>query len=103
MGALNKRQKEALEKVSAIETVPVTEALALLKEIRGTKFDESLDVAINLGIDTKKTDQAVRGSTVCQRVLANRRESLYLQQVRLLRQQQQQERMRSVWRTLRKK
>lgn len=67
MGALSKRRKESLEKLAALEAIPVAEAVALLKEIRGAKFVESMDVAINLGIDAKKTDQAVRGSTVLPR------------------------------------
>ena len=40
------------------------DALSLLKELTSVKFDESVDVAINLGIDPKKSDQVVRGSTV---------------------------------------
>ena len=40
------------------------DALDLLKKIEGVKFDESVDAAINLGIDPKKSDQVVRGSTI---------------------------------------
>ena len=42
----------------------VHDALNLLKEVAAVKFDESVDVAINLGIDPKKSDQVVRGSAV---------------------------------------
>ncbi len=44
--------------------MPVADALALVKQAATAKFDESIDVAVNLGIDAKKSDQTVRGSVV---------------------------------------
>lgn len=52
------------EKVEAGKAYPVMEALDLLKGLSSVKFDESVEVAVNLGIDARKSDQAVRGSTV---------------------------------------
>ncbi len=57
----NKAQHARLEKG---KTYPADEALALVKELAGAKFVESVDVAVNLGVDPKKSDQVVRGSTV---------------------------------------
>ena len=64
MGKLSKRAKLILEKLEAGRVYPVVEALQLLKECSKVKFDESVEVAINLGVDPRKSDQAVRGSTV---------------------------------------
>ena len=64
MGKLSKRAKLILEKLEAGRVYPVVEALRLLKECSRVKFDESVEVAINLGLDPRKSDQAVRGSTV---------------------------------------
>ena len=60
----NKRYNAASEKVEADKFYTLTEAFALAKETASAKFDESVDVAINLGVDAKKSDQAVRGATV---------------------------------------
>ncbi len=62
-----KRNKLIVEKVQHGKLYPVLEALQLLKDVSKVKFDESVEVAINLGIDPKKTDQAVRGSSVLPR------------------------------------
>src|ERR1044072_179446 len=59
-----KTRKAALEKVVRGKAYPPEEALKLVKECAKAKFPESVDVAINLGIDPKKSDQVVRGSTV---------------------------------------
>jgi len=59
-----KARKAALEKVVRGKAYPPEEALKLVKECAKAKFPESVDVAINLGIDPKKSDQVVRGSTV---------------------------------------
>ena len=59
---LSKRQKTF--KVQEGKTYPLTEALDLLKSSATAKFKESVDMAVNLGIDAKKSDQNVRGSTV---------------------------------------
>lgn len=62
--ALTKRAKAINEKVDANKQYPAAEAFALLKELSSVKFKESLDVAINLGVDPRKSDQVVRGATV---------------------------------------
>jgi len=64
MAKLSKRQKAIAEKVDAEKFYSVSEAFDLLKDLPKTKFTESVDVSINLGIDARKSDQAVRGSTV---------------------------------------
>src|SRR5690606_8447687 len=51
-------------KADRTKLLPVNEAIQLIKETATAKFDESVDVAINLGVDPKKSDQAVRGSVV---------------------------------------
>lgn len=64
MAKLSKRTQAIAEKVKLNTPYEVTEALALLKECSKVKFDESVEVAINLGVDPRKSDQVVRGSTV---------------------------------------
>ncbi len=64
MAALSKRRKLIAEKVEAGRQYPVEEALALLKELPPARFVEAVDVAVNLGVDPRKSDQVVRGSTV---------------------------------------
>lgn len=64
MGKQSKRAKMISEKIEPGKLYSVLEAFQLLKECSSVKFDESVEVAINLGIDAKKSDQAVRGSTV---------------------------------------
>jgi len=64
MAKLSKRQKLIAEKINADELYAVEDAFSLLKELPPAKFTESIDVSINLGVDAKKSDQAVRGSTV---------------------------------------
>jgi large subunit ribosomal protein L1 len=64
MSAAAKRMKAWSEKLVPGKQYPVVEALGLVKEFATAKFDESVDVAINLGIDAAKSDQQVRGSTV---------------------------------------
>jgi len=64
MAKLTKRAKAFAEKVTPGVALNVEEALALLKEVASAKFDESVDVAVNLGIDPRKSDQVVRGSSV---------------------------------------
>jgi len=61
---LSKRQQLFREKVSRTEVLPAKEALTLVKELANAKFGESVDVAVNLGIDPRKSDQVVRGSVV---------------------------------------
>jgi len=64
MTGLSKRVKAIRGTVDRTRQYPITEALELIKTNATAKFDESVDVAINLGIDPKKTEQAVRGSSV---------------------------------------
>jgi large subunit ribosomal protein L1 len=64
MAKHSKRFNEIHEKADRTRLVPLNEAIQLIKETATAKFDESVDVAINLGIDPKKSDQAVRGSVV---------------------------------------
>jgi large subunit ribosomal protein L1 len=64
MAKLSKRAKAIAEKVDRTKLYAVTDALTLLKEVANAKFDESIDVAVQLGIDAKKSDQVVRGSVV---------------------------------------
>ena len=61
---LSKRMKTVLGKVDRNKFYPVDDALKLVKETAVAKFDESVDVAVNLGVDAKKSDQTVRGSVV---------------------------------------
>jgi large subunit ribosomal protein L1 len=62
--AVAKRQKPWKEKLTPGKQYPVDEALKLVKEFANAKFPESVDAAVNLGIDASKSDQQVRGSTV---------------------------------------
>ena len=64
MVAVVKRQKPWKEKLSPGKHYPIDEALKLVKEFATAKFPESVDAAVNLGIDASKSDQQVRGSTV---------------------------------------
>jgi large subunit ribosomal protein L1 len=59
-----KRVKAWKSKIVPGKAYPINEALGLVKEFAAAKFDESVDVAVNLGIDASKSDQQVRGSTV---------------------------------------
>ncbi|TVZ38209.1 large subunit ribosomal protein L1 [Alteromonadaceae bacterium 2753L.S.0a.02] len=63
MAKLTKRQKTINEKIDFTKTYGIDEAVALLKELSTVKFPETVDAAINLGIDPRKSDQAVRGAT----------------------------------------
>lgn len=63
MPKLTKRQKAINEKVEPGKTYAIDEAVAILNELSTVKFPESVDVAINLGIDPRKSDQSVRGAT----------------------------------------
>ncbi len=63
MAKLSKRQKAIREKVDSTKQYGIEEAVALLKELSKVKFSETVDVAINLGIDPRKSDQSVRGAT----------------------------------------
>ena len=64
MANIGKRMRAIKEKLTPGKLYPVEEALSLIREFSKVKFRESVDVAVNLGIDAKKSDQVVRGSTV---------------------------------------
>jgi len=64
MAKLTKRAKAIQEKVTRGKQYPLEEAIALLQQISSVKFKESVDVSVNLGVDPRKSDQAVRGATV---------------------------------------
>jgi large subunit ribosomal protein L1 len=64
MAKISKRVKALRSKIDRNRTYPVAEALALVKDCATAKFDESIDVSVNLGVDARKSDQIVRGSVV---------------------------------------
>jgi large subunit ribosomal protein L1 len=64
MARLSKRTKALRAKVDSRKLYPVTDAISLVKECAVAKFDESIDVSVQLGVDAKKSDQVVRGSVV---------------------------------------
>ncbi|KIO47912.1 50S ribosomal protein L1 [Nitrosospira sp. NpAV] len=64
MAHISKRFKAITAKTDRTKSYPLPDALKIIKETATAKFDESIDVAVNLGIDAKKSDQSVRGSVV---------------------------------------
>ena len=64
MAKLTKRMRVIREKIDGTKSYDINEAVSLLKELATAKFVESVDVAVNLGIDPRKSDQNVRGATV---------------------------------------
>ncbi len=64
MARLSKRMRAIRERVERSKLYPAEDAFALLKDLSQIKFSESVDVAVNLGVDPRKSDQVVRGSTV---------------------------------------
>jgi large subunit ribosomal protein L1 len=64
MAKLSKRQKAINEKIDSTKVYNFEEAAALLAELSSVKFVESVDVAVNLGVDPRKSDQVVRGATL---------------------------------------
>ncbi len=64
MSQVSKRLRAIKEKIDRTRSYPVVEALQLIKESATAKFDESIDIAVNLGVDARKSDQMVRGSVV---------------------------------------
>jgi len=61
MGKVTKKRKEALSKIDRTKLYSVQDASALVKEIASSKFDESVDLAVRLGVDPRKANQMVRG------------------------------------------
>ena len=80
MAKITKTRKAVAEKITPGKAYPAEEALKLVKECAKGKFVESVDVAINLGIDASKSDQVVRGSTVLpnDNTVSPRRSTRYL-------------------------
>jgi large subunit ribosomal protein L1 len=64
MTAMTKRTRPWADKLPAGKQYSIDEALALVKQYANAKFDETVDVSVNLGVDASKSDQQVRGSTV---------------------------------------
>jgi len=64
MAKLSKRQQLVREKVIAEKAYDISEAVSLLNELSRVKFKEAVDIAINLGVDPRKSDQVVRGASV---------------------------------------
>jgi large subunit ribosomal protein L1 len=64
MPKLSKKRKLMIEKVESDKSYSIEEAVSLISEFASGKFTESLDVSINLGVDPRKSDQVVRGSTI---------------------------------------
>lgn len=64
MAKLTKKAKAIREKVVRSKQYSISDAINLLKEFANSKFDESLDVSVNLGVDPRKSDQNVRGASV---------------------------------------
>ena len=64
MSKMTKRQKTVGDKIDSNKLYALSDALGLVKEFAVAKFDESIDVAVQLGIDAKKSDQVVRGAVV---------------------------------------
>ncbi|MBT3715399.1 MAG: 50S ribosomal protein L1, partial [Deltaproteobacteria bacterium] len=62
MSKQSKRAKFIQDKVVSEQVYTLSEAVNLLKEVKATKFDESVDVALRLGVDTRKAEQMVRGT-----------------------------------------
>ncbi len=63
MAKMTKRQKAIAEKIEHGRAYPIDEAVGLLNSLPGAKFAEAIDVAVNLGVDPRKSDQVVRGAT----------------------------------------
>ena len=60
----SKRYKAAAEKIDAEKKYNVSDALGLLKQMGTTKFDQSVEIALKLSIDPKRSEQAIRGSLI---------------------------------------
>ena len=64
MGGISKRKNAAREKVDSDKSYAINDAIGLVRELATSKFRESIDVSVNLGVDPRKSDQVVRGATV---------------------------------------
>ena len=81
MKKLGKKYVEASNKVEKNKTYDIEEAIKLVKETSITKFDSSVEVAMNLNIDTKKADQQLRGSIVLPNGTGKSKKILVLAQI----------------------
>ena len=84
---LTKNKKKQIEGVDFNKSYPVIEAVKLLKEKKFVKFDESIEVSINTGIDSKQSDQNVRGSFVPPHGLGKKLILQFLPRVKLQKKQ----------------
>ncbi|MFD2617365.1 50S ribosomal protein L1 [Terrilactibacillus laevilacticus] len=64
MAKKGKRYQEAVKTIDRQKAYDISEAVSLVKQVASAKFDESIDVAVRLGVDTRKNDQQVRGAVV---------------------------------------
>ena len=64
MGKISKRYKALVEKVDSTKEYALNDAVTLLKELKSAKFDESIDIALNLNVDPRHADQMIRGAVV---------------------------------------
>ena len=64
MARNSKRYKDIAQKIDRSKVYPVEDALTIIKETATARFDESIDISVNLGVDVRKSDQVVRGSVV---------------------------------------
>lgn len=62
MATMSKRHRGNLEKIESERVYPLADALGVLRKTKAARFDETVDIAVNLGIDVKKSEQAVRGA-----------------------------------------
>ena len=61
---MSKRYKSLVEKIEVARAYPLADAVALVKELKSTKFDETVDIALNLNVDPRHADQMIRGAVV---------------------------------------
>ena len=69
MSKLTKKQKILVEKVDPEKTYSVSEALEIMQSVKSAKFEESVDIAVRLGVDPNKSDQNVRGAVTLPNIL----------------------------------
>ena len=89
MASLTKKQQNIRKKIVPNQLYKITDAIEILKEFTSSKFREGFDIAVNLGIDPKKSDQVVRASTNLPKGTGKSSEWLYLHRVTMLRKRNQ--------------
>ncbi len=90
MAKLTKRMRVIRDKVDVTKQYDINEAVALLKELATAKFVESVDVAVNLGIDARKSDQTFVARLCCHMVLAVQYALLFSLRVQMLKRRKKQ-------------